>query len=75
MDDVDECCQIAKDLFKINKEVVLGNVIGTLPFEAASSKETDVELRVVKGNDLVDVKPGSHDLILKKGLDRDEVYM
>ncbi|CAP34088.2 Protein CBG16382 [Caenorhabditis briggsae] len=51
-----------------------GNVIGTLPFEAAeTSKETsDVELRVVKGNDLVDVKPGSHDLILKKGLDRDE---
>ncbi|EGT57850.1 hypothetical protein CAEBREN_05598 [Caenorhabditis brenneri] len=49
-----------------------GNVIGTLPFESETSKETDVELRVVKGSDLVDVKPGSHDLILKKGLDRDE---
>ncbi|CAD8145072.1 Cadherin domain-containing protein [Caenorhabditis elegans] len=49
-----------------------GNVIGTLPFESQTSKETDVELRVVKGNELVDVKPGSHDLILKKTLDRDE---
>ncbi|CAI2357812.1 unnamed protein product [Caenorhabditis sp. 36 PRJEB53466] len=49
-----------------------GNVIGTLPFESDTSKETDVELKVVKGEDLVEVKAGSHDLILKKGLDRDE---
>ncbi|CAB3401207.1 unnamed protein product [Caenorhabditis bovis] len=51
-----------------------GSVIGTLPFEESSetSKENDVELHVVKGNNLVEVKPGTHDLVLKKPLDRDE---
>ncbi|CAI5455132.1 unnamed protein product [Caenorhabditis angaria] len=54
-----------------------GNIIGTLPFddedEAESSKENNkVELTVVKGNDVVDIKPGTHDLVLKKSLDRDE---
>uniref|UniRef100_A0A8R1DVH5 Cadherin domain-containing protein n=1 Tax=Caenorhabditis japonica TaxID=281687 RepID=A0A8R1DVH5_CAEJA len=52
-----------------------GNVIGTLPFvseDKTSKEKTEIELHVVKGADLVEVKPGTHDLILKKQLDRDE---
>ncbi|CAD6185235.1 unnamed protein product [Caenorhabditis auriculariae] len=52
-----------------------GSVIGKLPIqddEEDSKAKSELELAVIKGADLVEIAPGTKDLVLKKTLDRDE---
>ncbi|VDO81564.1 unnamed protein product [Haemonchus placei] len=51
----------------------LGDVIGHLPIGGRTNgTKPDTQLRVVKGNDIARIVPGSKDLVIEKELDRDE---
>nr|CDJ82719.1 Cadherin domain containing protein [Haemonchus contortus] len=50
-----------------------GDVIGHLPIGGRTNgTKPDTQLRVVKGNDIARIVPGSKDLVIEKELDRDE---
>ncbi|EPB65349.1 cadherin domain protein, partial [Ancylostoma ceylanicum] len=49
-------------------------VIGHLPIEGKTDgAKPDIQLRVVKGDDIAHIVPGSKDLVIEKELDRDEL--
>lgn len=55
------------------EDVKPGEVIGHLPIEGKTEGEKpDIQLRVVKGDDIAQVVPGSKNLVIQRELDRDE---
>ncbi|CAJ0610318.1 unnamed protein product [Cylicocyclus nassatus] len=55
------------------EDVKPGDVIGHIPIEGRTNgAEPDIQLRVVKGEDIAHIVPGSKDLVIEKELDRDE---
>ncbi|KAK6759743.1 hypothetical protein RB195_021358 [Necator americanus] len=53
--------------------VLLSEVIGHLPIEGKTDgAKPDIQLRVVKGEEIAHILPGSKDLVIEKELDRDE---
>ncbi|RCN32612.1 hypothetical protein ANCCAN_21577 [Ancylostoma caninum] len=57
----------------VAEDVKPGEVIGHLPIEGKTDgAKPDIQLRVVKGDDIAHIVPGSKDLVIEKELDRDE---
>ncbi|VDM80489.1 unnamed protein product [Strongylus vulgaris] len=55
------------------EDVKPGEVIGHLPIEGKTDgAKPDIQLRVVKGEEIAHIVPGSKDLVIEKELDRDE---